>query len=253
MKVPDEWHRLFYRASFYNPSTPASIAAARKESRFILSRLKLPQNARLLDLCCGQGRHAVPLALKGLDVTGCDLSAEYLKEAARVAAAAKARVRFVRSDMRRLPFRAEFDAVINMFTSFGYFRRSTDDLLTLKGIARALRPGGLFLIDLVHFEYVKRHFRPRSWERLEDGAHLLTETELCGGRGMNNSWTLLRKGRAETRTFFVRGYTRKTLAAALRKAGMEPVKFWGGFGGERLTADSDRLIALARRPGRAAA
>jgi len=248
MKIAREWHRSFFRNSFYNPASPAALAKAPSEAAFILKQLKLKKGSALLDLCCGPGRHAVELAKKGMNITGYDYSAEYLAEAEARAKKKKVKLRLLRGDMRELPFNNEFDAAINVFTSFGYFPALSDDIKTLKGVARALKPGGLFLIDIVHGTYVRANFAPRNWEDLGDHYNL-EENELTAD-GVFNAWTRIPKGGGKpgTRAFFNRLYDRARMSAVLRKAGLEPLKFWGGFNGEPLTAGRHRLIALARKP-----
>ncbi len=247
MKRAREWHSGFFRNSFYNPASPAASAAAPAEAAFAAKLLGLKKGAALLDLCCGPGRHAVEFARRGLAVTGYDFSAEYLREAAARAAARGVELRLLRGDMRRLKFREEFDAAVNLFTSFGYFPKYSDDLRTLKGAARALKPGGLFLIDLLNGDLVRRLFIPRDWHDL-GGHYLLEERELRGDL-LFNTWTRLdrKTGRAQKRTFFNRLYGRAELAAALRLGGLRPLKFLGGFDGSPLSADSVRLLCLARK------
>lgn len=249
MKVPREWHKSFFRNSFYNPASPAAVAKAPSEAAFILRRLKLPKGAALLDLCCGPGRHAVEFAKKGLAVTGFDYSKEYLAEARARAGRKKVSLRLVRGDMRRLGFCGEFDAAVNLFTSFGYFQDFSDDLKTLKGVARALKPGGLFMLDIINGEYVRRHFNPHPWYDMGDHYHL-EEIEL-NSDGAFNAWTNIYKrgGKTQKKYFFSRLYGRKRLAETLKKAGLTPLKFWGGFSGEPLSPERNRLIALARKPG----
>jgi len=186
------------------------------------------------------------LAKKGFEVTGYDYSAEYLKEAAQRAKKAKVELRLLRGDMRRLKFSGEFDAAINLFTSFGYFQRKADDIKTLKGVARALKPGGKLMIDIIHGDFVHKHYRPRNWTRLEDGSYHLEESEIYKD-GIINTWTRLRKGKAQTLRFFSRLYTRRSMSAALLQAGLKPLKFWGSFTGKKLTSAANRLIGLAEK------
>lgn len=246
IKIPEDWHKGFFRNSFYNPASPAAVARAPREARFVLRAMKLKKGDRLLDLCCGPARHALLLAGKGLAVTGCDFSAEYLKEAAAKAKKARVKIRLLRGDMRDLEFSREFDAAINMFTSFGYFRRFSDDIKTLKGVARALKPGGLFLLDIVHGDHVRKYLKPRDWSELEGGGYRLESASLTKD-GMLNTWTLIKGGRVQEKSFFTRLYSKRRLSAALRKAGLTPLKFWGGFDGAPLTVKTNRLIALARK------
>jgi SAM-dependent methyltransferase len=247
MKVSQNWHLGFFKNSFYNPASPAAVAHAPAEAAFVLKQLKLKKGAALLDLCCGPGRHAVEFAKKGLLVTGVDLSGEYLKEAAARAKKKGVRLRLLRGDMRRLKFRGEFDAAVNLFTSFGYFLKFSDDERTLAGVAEALKPGGLFLIDLVNGDCVRAAFTPRDWHDMDD--HYLLEEREDDGDGIRNAWTRVDKktGKAQRREFFTRLYGRRRLSAALRKAGLKPLKFWGGFDGRPLSSKTIRLICLARK------
>ncbi|HBA59525.1 MAG TPA: hypothetical protein DCZ92_01620 [Elusimicrobia bacterium] len=247
MRPSAGWYKNFFKNSFYNPASPAAVKKAPDEARFVLKQLGLCRGEALLDLCCGPGRHAVEFAGKGLNVTGFDFSAEYLREAAARAKKKKVSLRLVRGDMRALKFREEFDAAVNLFTSFGYFLNFSDDLKTLKGAARALKPGGLFLIDIVNGECVRKGFVPRNWWDMGDHYHL-EELELTRD-GAFNTWTKIMKrtGKAQTKSFFSRLYTRERLGAALEKAGLKPLKFWGGFKGQPLSEDSIRLIVLAKK------
>jgi len=247
MKVSEDWYKDFFKNSFYNPASPAAVEKAPAEARFVLKQLKLKKGSALLDLCCGPGRHCVEFAKKGLAVTGYDFSAEYLREAAARAKRKKVALRLVRGDMRDLKFNGEFDAAVNLFTSFGYFREFSDDIKTLKGVSRALKPGGLFLIDIINGDFVRKHVVKNNWHDAGDYYHL-EEVEL-NRDGAFNSWTKIMKkgGKTITKTFFSRLYSAKRLAAALEKAGLEPLKFWGGFNGSQLSPERNRLLALARK------
>lgn len=247
MKVSREWHKRFFVNSFYNPASPAALAKARAEAAFVLKELKLKKGASLLDLCCGPGRHAAEFARRGMRVTGFDFSAEYLREAAERAKKKRVPLRLVRGDMRKLPFEGEFDAAVNLFTSFGYFPRFSDDLKTLEGTARALKPGGLFLIDLANGAWIRENFRPRSWQELESGGWLLEERRLTADGNFNEWIKVGPGGETSRRKFFTRIYDRDRVSAALRRAGLTPLKFWGGFDGSRLRPSSLRLICLARK------
>jgi SAM-dependent methyltransferase len=247
MRAQSDWHRDFFKNSFYNPASPAAVAHAPAETAFILKQLNLKKGSALLDLCCGPGRHSVEFARRGLTVTGYDFSPEYLAEAAASAKKKKITLRLLRGDMRLLKFRAEFDAAVNLFTSFGYFLNYSDDLKTLKGVSRALKPGGLFLIDLINGAYVKKHFRPREWWEQQD--HFLLEQAELTPDGAHSTWTRINKrgGKPQSRTFFSRLYDRARLGAALRAAGLKPVKFWGDFRGAPLSDERNRLICLAKK------
>jgi len=218
MKISNDWYKRFFRNSFYNPVTPASLKNARGEVSFIIRKTGVKKGEKILDVCCGPGRHSALLAEKGFKVTGVDFSPEYLREAAARAKKKGVRVKFVKKDARKLRFQAEFGLALNLFTSFGYFKRQEDDRRVLNGVSRALRPGGLFIMDFLNPDFFKKNYRRKNWEELEDGSWLLEETVLApDGRACLNRWTRVKKGSAEKRTFFLRLYDKKRISAGLKR------------------------------------
>jgi SAM-dependent methyltransferase len=232
-----------YEGFFTPEGTAADIAG-------ITALLGLAPGARVLDLACGHGRHAIPLAERGFAVTGYDLSAEMLGRARASAVACGAAVRFVRGDMRALPFAAEFDAVINVFTAFGYFADEADDVETLRGVARAVVPGGRFLLETLHRDGLVARFRPRVEYTTPSGARVVR----------NYVWDLARSvidDRVEltrtdgSRAEYISSVRVRSLhewLALLRRAGIAPVAWYGGLDGSPLTLASRRLALVAARP-----
>lgn len=119
-----------------------------KEAAFfldnLLAYLKLPKQAYCWDLNCGKGRHAVHLNKKGFDVIGTDLSEESITQAL---AFENEHLHFYKHDMRSLFYTNYFDAVFNLFTSFGYFKNKHDDDKVFQSVFNALKPAGLFVLD----------------------------------------------------------------------------------------------------------
>ena len=130
-----------------------------------------------MDLCCGHGRHTIELAAAGYSMVGQDLSVAFLDLAKGAAAARDLQIQFVHADMREIPFEGEFDAIINMFSAFGYFDDDAENQKVLDGVARALKPGGKFLIDLLNTPRIIRDFLAQSWEELPDGTVVLTKRD----------------------------------------------------------------------------
>lgn len=243
-----DWTSAFFRASVFDPGAPEAVDAAVGEAAFVWRALGLKPGDRVLDVPCGAGRHALELAKRGALVLGVDKTQSYLT-AARKAGARQPRARFVQGDMRRLPFRGEFDAAMNLWTSFGYFARFSDDMKVLKGVARSLKPGGRFLIDVRDLAAVRRQAVHRHWDWRADGAYVLQDAYLVEGRDPKivNEWTVLHPGRRPLRAHFIlRGYDRPRLYAALRRAGLVPVRTWRSFRADQ--RPSGRLIVLARKP-----
>ena len=163
------WYKTFYDEHYLKEyASGFTPERAQREVGFVNRTLNLPEGARILDLCCGHGRHTVELAAAGYSMVGQDLSATFLDLAKDAAAARDLQIQFVRADMREIPFEAEFDAVINMFTAFGYFD-DAENQKVLDAVARALKPGGKLLIDLLNTLRIIRDFLPQSWDELPDG------------------------------------------------------------------------------------
>ncbi|MGH2372987.1 MAG: class I SAM-dependent methyltransferase, partial [bacterium] len=149
-----------------------------QELEGITKLLNLSPGSAILDLCCGHGRHAIPLAQRGFRVTGLDLSDFFLQRAAADTRSAGVEVRWIHGDMRSIPFETEFDAVINIFTSFGYFDRDEENRQVLHQVYKALKPGGVFLMEAAHREGVVRRFTPYSITRHDDGLISLEERRI---------------------------------------------------------------------------
>lgn len=202
---------------------------------------------RVLDLACGQGRHAVPLAAAGFSVVGLDFQEPLLREARLAAERAGVSLPLVRGDMRALPFSEEFDAVINVFTAFGYFS-DEENARVIAEIARALRPGGFLIIDLANRDALLRRVQERSWRTLPDGSLLLNEWQWdpISGRYTYPQILVTEKGTKHF-THTVRLYTCTEISDMLRRAGFQIEAYHGGFNGEALTMDAPRMIVIARR------
>src|SRR5262245_62252316 len=124
-----------------------SLARAEAQVDAIVALMGLEAGARVLDLCCGVGRHAIALARRGCLVTGVDRMAAYLDQARERARAAGIEVELVRSDMRTFVRHEAFDAAVNLYTSFGYFDDPLDDLRVARNVAASVRPGGRALFE----------------------------------------------------------------------------------------------------------
>ena len=228
---------------------PAERTAA--EVNGVVGQLGLAPGARLLDLCCGPGRHAVPLAQLGYRVTGLDLSRPLL---ARAAAAADGGppVGLVAADMRRLPFAdGSFDAVLNLFNAFGYLEDEAQDELVLAEVARVLAPGGRFLQELANREALVRGWHDSDVARHDDGLVVLQERHLDLRTSRDQvRYTLLHPdGRRTTSEVSIRLYTLTELEAMLGRAGLELLAVGGDLDGGPLELDSSFVVTLSGRAG----
>jgi SAM-dependent methyltransferase len=189
------------------------------------------------------------LARRGYRVTGLDISEPSLELARTSAAKAGVSIDFVQGDMRHIPYQAEFDLVINLFTAFGYLESQSEDQAVLEAIAEALKPGGRLLVDTINQAWLMRHFEPRGWRSLDNGTTLLEYREFDLRTGRNNSrWTILHPdGRRDTLSHSLRVYTLIEFDMMLTAAGLTLQRVWGSFQGEPYGLDTVRMILLAER------
>jgi len=108
-------------------------------------------------------------------MTGQDINASFLKNAKQSAKKAGVEVNWIKSDIRQIPFENEFDVVLNLFTSFGYLEKDEEDQKVIHQVAKALRPSGRFVIDIVNRERIVRIYGKKDWLDSADGTMIITE------------------------------------------------------------------------------
>lgn len=224
---------------------------ARKETEFAARVLGLQKGERVLDLCCGQGRHAVLLAAMGMEVTGLDLSEQYLRLTQDAARAQGVQVPVVHADMRAIPFRSHFDAVVNMFSSFGYLESEAEDARVMTAVRDALKPGGRALFDLLNRDWVVDNYIQNDWHQGADGTLYLEhrELDLLTSRNHVTFTAITPDGkRREIGGHHIRLYTLREAAGIIEAAGLTYEAVYGGFEGEAYGIDTRRMIIVARRP-----
>jgi 2-polyprenyl-3-methyl-5-hydroxy-6-metoxy-1,4-benzoquinol methylase len=250
IEVPANW----YDGSFegvYLDDVALHISQERTDGEvaFLLERLEAAPGKRVLDLACGHGRISLSLARAGWRVTGLDLSERSLGLAREAAKRDGLDIEWVHGDMREPP-PGPFDAVVNIFTAFGYFEEEVENQRVLDAVARALVPGGLFLIDTINLLNLAGRYVDRAWERTESGAIFLQEHEFDALAGRSRSrWTFVREdGSSQEIVHTLRTYTPHELAMMLEQAGLEIAGSWGDFDGAKLGFEGRRIILLARKP-----
>jgi len=245
-----EWPVAFFDDDYlriYRPRFTAERTQA--EVDFIEQALAAPKGAAVLDLACGIGRHAIGMAQRGYRVTGLDFNPRYLEIAADEARNEGAQVTWKTGDMRSLGFERAFDAVYSYFTSFGYFGDDENEIV-LEQIAKALRPGGRLLLEMMNRDWLLTHPQQRTWTQREDGALLMEETtlELAASRVVTRQILIDPSGGPQvTKEFFLRTYTCAELSALLRRHGFDVREVSGGLDREPYGPESRRLAIVAER------
>jgi len=219
------------------------------EVDFLEKELKLKKGTNILDLACGHGRHIIELAKRGYLMTGQDINDSFLKTAKQSAEKAGVEVDWVKSDIRQIPFENEFDVVLNLFTSFGYLESDEEDRKALHQIAKALRPNGRFVIDVVNRERIVRIYGKKDWLDSADGTMIITERsfDLVKGRNQEKRIRIYKDGKRQVSNMAIRMYTLPELISMCKKAGLQFVSVFGEYSGEELTLDSKRCILITKK------
>ena len=245
------WYVDFFRNDYLNVyGHMFTEERAEKESAFVARTLELKPGASVLDLCCGQGRHSVQLAKHGFKVTGLDLNAEYLDLASKAAEAAKVKIETVAGDMREIPFENKFDAIVNMYSSFGYLESEAEDLKVLESAAKALKPGGRLLLDMLNREWAIDNYIQNDWHTGADGTLYVERRDLdLATSRMHVHFIVVdpKGGRRESIGHIIRLYTLTEMTRLLERVGMRLTAVFGGFEGQDYSIGARRMIIVAQK------
>jgi SAM-dependent methyltransferase len=243
---PDHaWYRTAFGELYPELYPQRDDPAAAGEIASLLALLApLPAKARVLDVACGGGRHAVALVSAGLSVHALDLSSHLLSLArARPLLAG----RLVRADMRALPVRPVFDLVLNLFTSFGYFANDAENELALRELARAVCPGGRLVLDHANRAALERSLVPED-VRERDGIRIHQRRALAGNRIRKEIRVVRADGDALRLTEDVRLYSPEEMRALVQAVGLTDIVLYGSLAGTPWSAAAERMVVIARRP-----
>jgi len=210
--------------------------------------LGIEPGAEILDLACGTGRFALPLAKRGFHVIGLDYSAPYLKQAQVKAQERGLSVELVQADMRAIPFEGEFDTVVNLFTSFGYFEDDRDHLKVLQEVHKSLKPGGRFLLEMANRDWLIRRFQAHDWHEFPDFLALEERRFVPERDCIETKWVkLYPDGRRKEYTSSLRLFTLRELIELFSRAELKILSYYGNLKGEPWGLDENRLVLVAER------
>jgi len=209
--------------------------------------LDVMPGARVLDLCCGPGRHALELARRGLNVTAVDRTAAYLDQARDQAASEGLEIEFVQQDMRDFCRPDTFDGAINLYTSFGYFQDPDEDRRVLVNVHRSLRDNAKLVLEMMGKEVLASIFRERDWHE-EDGVILLEDRWISDDWSKaNNRWTIIDGTNRQEFTMSHRIYSATELTSLLLECGFASVDVYGSLAGGPYDHTAERLVVVAHK------
>jgi len=240
--LPQDWWRKLFNSLYLKTDGDVveNNANTQREIDLLIQCAGLEPNDRVLDLCCGQGRHCLELTRRGFrHVTGVDRSRYLIRLARRRAKTEGMNIAFHEGDARRFRVSNEkFHCVAIMGNSFGYFEREEDDRRVLDAVVRILNPHGCLVMDLVDGDWMRTHFEPRSWEWIDQN-HMV-----CRERSLSSDGTRLisrevvvhcERGVIVDQFYAERLYSREQITELLERVGFHSIRDHGS-----VLAESDR-------------
>jgi SAM-dependent methyltransferase len=244
------WWEEVFSEDFVRAGSRLSDEQVRSEVDFIEESLGVAAGGVVLDLGCGAGYHAVELASRGYGVVGYDLSLFQLALAADVAQERGQRINFLQGDMREMAFEEMFDGIFCWNTAFGYFDEEKN-IAVAQRVFKALRPGGMFLLDVVNRDFVAAHQPSQVWYE-GDSCVCMDDMSLdfITSRLRVKRSIILDDGRTRESTYSVRLYALHELGKILHDIGFRVTEASGhpSTPGVFFGQCSPRIVILAQRP-----
>ncbi len=258
--LPAEWWKSLFNSIYLK--TDGDVVENDQNTGIEVDQLvrvtQLQRDDRILDLCCGQGRHCIELARRGFaNVVGVDRSRYLVRLARRRAKQLGLKISFHEGDARKFRLKEyNFRVVALMGNSFGYFDRQEDDLAVLSSVKRALQPGGTILLDVTDGDWMQQNYAPRSWEWIDETYFVCRERSLAadGQRLISREVVVhAERGVIVDQFYAERLYSPGTLTELLERAGYSHIEQHGTFeGGSNRQQDlgmmAHRLVVTARSP-----
>ncbi|WP_053367854.1 class I SAM-dependent methyltransferase [Bacillus sp. FJAT-27245] len=217
---------------------------AQLELESLWKHIPLNREGKVLDLCCGSGRHSRWMAKSGHKVTGIDLSAVLLEEARK--SLDSETIIYQKSDMREISFKEEFDIVVNLFTSFGYFDQDEENEKVLKKVYEALKTDGYFLFDFLNPSFLESNLIPFSTH--SEGEMIINQYRKVEGEFIVKRISVKDAYSQRDYEERVKLYSYQMLKSMLLRNGLEPIQVFGDYSGDSLCEySSPRVIFLCQK------
>jgi SAM-dependent methyltransferase len=250
VNAPVEWWRTFFSGpvvdSWLKATAPEQDG---EEAEFIRSALGVAPPAKLLDVPCGGGRHCRALAALGYEMTGVDGSTDFLAAARSISAGLPGKLTWEQRDMRDLPWPSTFDGAYLFGNSFGYLD-DDGNAAFLKAVARALKPGARFVMDVSYvMEVVLPSLQERAWYQTGDIIMLASRQYDPVRSRLEVEYTWIRDGAVDRRSMSARVYSFREMLRLLEEAGFVNIEAYGSLARAPFRLGSPRLLAVAAKPG----
>ncbi|MBW1801184.1 MAG: class I SAM-dependent methyltransferase [Deltaproteobacteria bacterium] len=252
---PDWWKTLFHDVYLITDArSVCDHTLTSREVDFIEEILKPDKSWPVLDLCGGQGRHALELSRRGFqNVTVLDYSEYLIHSGQKTARDEGLNMYFVKKDARYTGLPAgSFRVILLMASSFGYFIEENENEKILREVSRLLMRDGVFLLDIPNRELVVKNFVPRSWHEANEDVVVCRDRQLEGDIIYSREMVLSKKrGLIRDKCYCTRLYTDEKMMSLLKTAGFHSVNIHTGFVSHDMEGDygclANRMIVIAKK------
>jgi SAM-dependent methyltransferase len=245
---PDWWKTFFSGAAVDFWLMIPTKEQNQNEANFIEESLQVAPPAKLLDVPCGGGRHSQILAARGYNMTGVDISVEFLRAAQAQPALQAGKVTWENREMRDLPWPLRFQGAYSFGNSFGYLD-DQGNAQFLKAVADALEPGARFVLDTGYIlEIILPSLQERAWYPAGDLLMLAQRRYEAAESRLYVEYTWIRDGKMDKQSMSARLYSFREILELFEEAGFTGVQGYGSFTREPFRLGSNRLLVVATKP-----
>jgi len=242
-----EWFEdWFETAEYLNVYEHRNKEDARNLFDLIIKNVKLPENAYILDLACGAGRHSILFAQNGFKVTSVDISSNLLNVAEKTARELGLIINFIKSDLRDLRIAQKFHLIVNLFTSFGYFNTDKENEKVIDTASKLLYDKGYFVIDFFNVFHLKKNLIPISFDKIGNG--IIKQERSFDERRINKKITITKNDSEKYYHESVRTYSKAQLVEIIENNGLQIQNLFGDVCGNDFEENnSPRIIIIAKK------
>ena len=234
------WFEKWFNEDYLTLYRHRDMADANRQVALILSTLRPACTVRILDLGCGEGRHCEILHQHGLQVAGIDLSSTLIERGK----SQFPHLNLAVGDMRHIE--GNFDIILSLFTSFGYFDEDGENMAVLSSVSRALNPDGVYWLDYLNPVYVRADLRPETVREPEAGCRIVEKRRIEGDIVVKDILFQTETGdhRYQER---VKLYDKERLTDMLKQVGLDQEASFGDYDGNRWSPGGPRTILCSRK------
>jgi SAM-dependent methyltransferase len=242
--MPRKWFQNWFNSPYYHILYNQRND---EEAEFFIDNLcaylKPAANARLLDIACGRGRHAVYLSKKGYDITGIDLSYSNIKFARQFE---HEKLHFYVHDLRYLFYINYFDIALNLFTSFGYFETEKEHVNALKTFRKSLKKDGILVLDYFNSEKILLHLAPQEIKH-KDGIDFYISKNVVNNK-IIKTISFGHKNKDYSFKEEVKAFSEQDFERLFKLSGFKIIDYFGDYALNKFDkTKSDRLILVCKK------